>query len=165
MSIEQCTIGTDVAAHELLPIISYWPLCIAAIVILYISQAHSWLGTCTDHIIIIMYLDPCVSINCKYKIINKIRLDPLTWCFMPIDRKGIIETHLFPGGCLPFSHTFSRLCMFHPFQELQRSKQTNSTWMGQTVFDFPKSQKIGSVFLVIAMLSELKIYAVELFFF
>ena len=33
-----------------------------------------------------------------------------------------------------------------------------------TVFDFPKSQKIGSVFLVIAMLSKLKIYAVEFFF-
>ena len=25
-----------------------------------------------------MYLDPSVSINCKYKIMNNIRLDPLT---------------------------------------------------------------------------------------
>ena len=32
VSIEQCTIGTDVAAHELHPIISYWLLCSAAIV-------------------------------------------------------------------------------------------------------------------------------------
>ena len=34
----------------------------------------------------------------------------------------------------------------------------------ETVFDFPKSQKIGLVFLVIPMLSKLKIYAVESFF-
>ena len=35
--------------------------------------------------------------------------------------------------------------------------------MTVTVFDFTKSQKIGSVFLVIAILSKLKIYAVEFF--
>ena len=79
MSIEQYTIGAaatwatpnlPLGPH---PIIPYWLLCSAAIVILYISHLHYWIVTC----IINMYLDPSVSINCKYKIMNK----NSTWSF------------------------------------------------------------------------------------
>ena len=81
MSIEQYTIGaaatwaTPNQPLGLHPIISYCLLCSAAIVILYIRHLHSRIVSC----IINMYLDPSVSINCKYKIMNNIRLDPLTY--------------------------------------------------------------------------------------
>ena len=80
MSIEQYTIGaaatwaTPNQPLGLHPIISYCLLCSAAIVILYIRHLHSRIVSC----IINMYLDPSVSINCKYKIMNNIRLDHLT---------------------------------------------------------------------------------------
>ena len=80
MSIEQYTIGaaatwaTPNQPLGLHPIISYWLLCSAAIVILYIRHLHSRIVSC----IINMYLDPCVSINCKYKL-DKIY--DLIWSF------------------------------------------------------------------------------------
>ena len=80
MSIEQYTMGaaatwaTPNQPLGLHPIISCCLLCSAAIVILYISHLHSRIVTC----IINMYLDPSVSINCKYKNMNNIRLDLLT---------------------------------------------------------------------------------------
>ena len=68
MSIEQYTIGAAVTwgSTQLSPIgyCQVWHI----VALVNINHLHSWFVTCTVHIIIIMYLDPCVSINCKYKL-------------------------------------------------------------------------------------------------
>ena len=66
--------------------LSHWLLYIVALVTLYINHLHSYFVSCTVHIII-MYLDPSVSINCKYKTLNNIQLDSLT------DMKWHIASH------------------------------------------------------------------------
>ena len=57
---------------------------------LYISHLHSYFVSCSVYIII-MYLDPSTSINCKYK--YNIRIDPLTYPLLffvlPFRGKGL----------------------------------------------------------------------------
>ena len=75
--------GTDVAALEIAPPNSPIGYCVLWLLShLSISHLHSYLVACTVHIIIIMYLDPSVSINSKYKTLNNIRLDPSTNNFL-----------------------------------------------------------------------------------